>query len=176
MAEKEPPGGPADWRDEAGLADEADARRLARKIIESDGRRIRVLAGLTIALWAIAAAGISLALFALLALRPEPENPALDAQQGRTTLAEHRARERSRWMAIEKMTAVVAISVATLALAALGTVLLVLASRGATIRQVNATLLQISEELKLLKQADHGQPVVPTSRERLESEKHLRDI
>jgi hypothetical protein len=55
-------------------------------------------------------------------------------------------------MVMEKTTAVVAISVAVLALAALGTVFLVFASRAATIRQVNATLVEISEQLKRLQQ------------------------
>jgi hypothetical protein len=177
MTEKEPretlPG-----RDAAQPADEADARRLARKVLERDGRRIRILAGLTIALWAVAAAGISLALCALLAFRPGQGNLARDVQQGRITLAERRSIERAHWMTIEKMTAVVAVSVAILALAALGTVFLALASRGATIRQVNSALLQISEELKQLKQDSPppGRPVVPPSRARLESEEHLRDI
>jgi hypothetical protein len=42
--------------------------------------------------------------------------------------------------------------VAILALAALGTVFLVFAARAATIRQVNATLVEISEELRRLRQ------------------------
>jgi hypothetical protein len=47
----------------------------------------------------------------------------------------------------------IALSVAVLTVAALCTVLLVSASRRATLRQVNANLLEISEQLKELRQA-----------------------
>jgi uncharacterized membrane protein len=130
-----------------------DAHQLTRQILERDGRRVRLLAGLTIVLWAIAASGIIVVLYALLALHPEQRKLARDVEQGRVTPAERERIEQVHWAVIEKTTAVVAISVAVLALAALGTVFLVFASRGATIRQVNATLLEISEQLKLLKQA-----------------------
>ena len=129
-----------------------DAHQLTRKILERDGRRVRLLAVLTIVLWAIAASGILVVLYALLALHPEQRELARDVERGRVTSAERERIEQVHWAVIEKTTAVVAISVAVLTLAALGTVFLVFASRGATIRQVNATLLEISEQLKLLKQ------------------------
>lgn len=129
-----------------------DARRLTRKVLERDGRRVRLLAALTLVLWAIAAAGILLVLYAFLAIHPERRNAARDAEPGRVAPAERERNEQIYWAVIEKTTAVVAISVAVLALAALGTVLLVLASRQATVRQVNAALLEISEELRRLKQ------------------------
>jgi len=59
--------------------------------------------------------------------------------------------EHVRLMMLEKTTAVVAISVAVLALAALATVFLIFAGHAATIRRVNATLVEISERLKQLK-------------------------
>jgi hypothetical protein len=130
-----------------------DAHQLTRKIVERDRRRVRLLAVLTIVLWAIAALGIGVVLYALLALHPDQRKLVRDVERGRVTPAERERIEELHWAVIEKTTAVVAISVAVLTLAALGTVFLVLASRGATIRQVNATLLEISEQLKLLKQA-----------------------
>jgi hypothetical protein len=51
-------------------------------------------------------------------------------------------------MMIEKTTAVVAIAVAVLALAALGSVFLVFAAHAATIRRFNATRIEISRQLK----------------------------
>ena len=57
-------------------------------------------------------------------------------------------------MMLEKATAVVAISVAVLALAALATVFLLFAAHAATIRRVNASLVEISEQLKQSRRAD----------------------
>lgn len=130
-----------------------DARELTRKVLERDGRRVRLLAALTVALWAVAAFGVVAALYALLALHPARRELARDAERGRVTPAEHARAEQIHWAVVEKTTAVVAASVAVLALAALGTVFLVFASRGATVRQVNASLLEISEQLKRLTQA-----------------------
>jgi hypothetical protein len=62
--------------------------------------------------------------------------------------------ERVRFTMIKKTTAVIAISVAVQALAALGTVFLIFAAHAATIRRVNATLIEISGQLKTLKQTD----------------------
>jgi hypothetical protein len=130
-----------------------DARQITSKVLERDRRRVRLLAWLTIALWATASAGILLVLYALLALHPAPGPLRGDRDPRDVRVSERERTERLHWMAVEKMTAVVALSVAVLALAALGTVFLVLASRGATIRQVNASLVEISEQLKQLKQA-----------------------
>jgi hypothetical protein len=139
--------------DSARLIAVPGAREITRKVLERDRRRVRRLAILTIALWVTAAAGILLVLYALLALHPAKLQPMRDDERGRVTGAERERIEQMRWMVIEKTTAVVAISVATLALAALGTVFLVFAARAATIRQVNATLVEISEQLKQLQQA-----------------------
>lgn len=139
--------------DSARLAAAPDAHQLTRKILARDGRRIRLWAGLTIVLWTIAASGILVVLCALLALHPERRKLARDVEQGRVAPAERERIEQVHWAVIEKATAAVAISVAILALAALGTVFMVFASRGATIRHVNAALLDISEQLKQLKQS-----------------------
>jgi hypothetical protein len=142
--------------DSTRLAAGQDAREIARKILDRDARWVRLLAGLTIGLWTIALSGILLVLlvlYALLALYPEQRSLRLDIERGRVTAAERERIEQVHWAVIEKTTAAVAISVAVLALAAFGTVFLVFASRGATIRQVNAALLDISEQLKLQKQA-----------------------
>src|SRR5262249_39984768 len=124
----------------------------ARAVLERDRRRVRLLAGLTLLLWAMAAAGIALGLYALLALHPAPPPSIRDGERDPVTATERDRIEQMRGPAIEKTTAVVAISVAVLALAALGTVALVFAARAATIRQVNAALVEISEQLKRLQQ------------------------
>jgi hypothetical protein len=47
-------------------------------------------------------------------------------------------------------------------LAAICTVLLILLSRRATLRQINASLLEISEQLKQLRQLPPSEPRIPT--------------
>src|SRR5262249_185828 len=119
---------------------------------ERDRRRVRILAVLTIVLWATAAAGILLGLYALLVLHPPKPQSMPGDERGRVVVTERDRVDQGRWMVIEKTTAGVAIAVAVLGLAALGTVFLVFAARAATIRQVNAALVEISEQLKRLQQ------------------------
>ena len=70
------------------------------------------------------------------------------------TAADRDRLEHVLFMMIEKTTAVVAISVAVLALAALGRVFLAFAAHTATSRRVNASAVDISRRLKKLKQTD----------------------
>jgi len=118
-----------------------DARQLTQKILKRDRRRVRLLTGLAIIFWTIAATGILLVLYAFPSLYPKQKQFIRDVGQGHLTAAERDRIEQVHWMVVEKATVVVACSVAILALAALSTVLLVLASRGATLRQVNVCLI-----------------------------------
>jgi hypothetical protein len=136
--------------DAAAIASAPDARQIAGRVLARDRRRVRLLAALTIVLWVTAALGIVLVLCALMFV-----HPAMLQTIPRGASAVDRERfEHVRLIMLEKSTAVVAISVAILALAALGTVLLVFAAHAATIRRVNATLVEISEQLKQLRPAD----------------------
>jgi hypothetical protein len=82
-----------------------------------------------------------------------PHDPAkFETSPAAATTTDRERFEHVRLMMLEKATAVVAISVAVLALAALGTVCLVFAAHTATIRRVNATLVEISEQLKQMRQ------------------------
>lgn len=101
-------------------------------------------------LWACAAGGILLVLGTLLSLYPKQRQVMHDLQRGSLTEADCDHIEQTQWMITEKVTTMVAVSVAALVLAALGTVLLIHMSRRATIRQLNASLLEISEQLKRL--------------------------
>jgi hypothetical protein len=135
--------------DAAAIAAVPDARQITRRVLDRDRRRVRGLAGLTIFLWLTAALGIGLGLGALLFVHPAMLHTIPEA-----ATANDRARfEHVRLMMLEKSTAVVAISVAVLALAALATVFLVFAGHAATIRRVNATLVEISETLTQSKPA-----------------------
>jgi hypothetical protein len=114
------------------------------RIIETDRRRIRLLTRLTVGLWIVAALGaIAIAVgswfvFPAIALAL---NEAKEANQPNTP-----------FLMLAKLMAMCivfgSLSFAILVVAGLATVLLVFRSRRATLRQINANLLQISEELK----------------------------
>jgi hypothetical protein len=126
-------------------------------VLDRNRRRVRLLAALTVFLWVTAALGIVLVLCALLFVHPA----WLHTIPREASPADRERFEHVRLMMLEKSTAVVAISVAVLALAALGTVLLVFAAHDATISRVNATLVEISEQLK--KQLRQADPPAPSS-------------
>jgi hypothetical protein len=139
--------------DAAAIPSTQDAHQITSRVLAHDRRRVRMLAALTIFLWVAAALGIVLVLCALLYFHPA----MLETVSGGDTAADRERFEHVRLMMLEKSTAVVAISVAVLALAALGTVSLVFAAHAATIRRVNATLIDISEQLKQSRGADPPQ-------------------
>jgi hypothetical protein len=130
-----------------------DSRLLTGKVLERDRRRVRLLTGLTVVLWALAVSGILLVLNIFVDLIPKQKTLMRDVAQGRIAKDHRESLERYHWMVVEKATVMIAASVAVLGLAAIGTVILVLTARGATLRQVNASLVEISEQLRQLKQA-----------------------
>jgi hypothetical protein len=134
--------------DAAAIASVPDAEQITRQVLKRDRRRVRLLAVLTIFLWVTAALGLVLVLLALLFVHPS----MLQTIRGAGTAADRERFEHVRLTMLEKSTAVVAISVGVLALAALSTVFLGFAAHAATIRRVNATLIEISEQLKQLRQ------------------------
>src|ERR1041385_4999429 len=126
--------------DTLGSSPGGDPRELTRRGIRKDRRRMRVLIAFTIFFWVLGAVGIflvNLAFFLLVA--PKLVQIAQDQGVHQLVVA-----------ALGKGAALTALCVASLALAALHTIFLVLASRRATLRQVNAQLREITEELKRL--------------------------
>jgi hypothetical protein len=140
--------------DAAALTSVPNARQIAVRVLRRDRRRVQLLAALTILIWMTAALGIGLGLGALLIVHPAMRWTVPNG----TSAADRERFEHVRLMVIEKTTVVVAISVAILALAALATVLLIFAAHIATVRRVNATLMEISEELKRARPTDTPYP------------------
>jgi hypothetical protein len=123
-----------------------DPRQLTRKILERDRRGIRLLAALTTALWILAAAGVVwLVSFYLLQVTPRLR-----------AYAAGRAQLQNDWndwaLAVDVAAQSMLACIITLLLAAVCTVFLILFSRRATLRQINASLVEISEQLKHLRQ------------------------
>lgn len=119
------------------------------RIIDGDRRRVRWLTRLTVALWILAAAGAVL-IFVIGGL-VFPMIAKMLHQAGEGSLE----RPDTPFLMLAKLTALAiaggSISFVTLVAAGLATVLLVFRSRRATLRQINANLLQISEQLKQLR-------------------------
>jgi hypothetical protein len=133
----------------AGLGGVPDARQLTWKILERDRRRVRLLAGVTVLLWLLAAAAV-VALLGLYFVQIVPHEAMLMREVGKAGNKFDGAHV-AHTVAMSKGAALITGALAVLALAALFTVALVLASRRATLRQINASLTEISEQLRQLR-------------------------
>jgi hypothetical protein len=123
-----------------------DPRELTRRILDRDRRRIRLWAGLATLFWILTTVGmVCLCPFYVMVVAPR-----LRAYQaGRAQLAN----DWNDWALVCDWAAYwILACILSLLLAALCTVLLILLSRRATLRQINASLLEISEQLKALGQ------------------------
>jgi ABC-type Fe3+ transport system permease subunit len=129
-----------------------DARQQTWHILERDRRRVRWLTGLAVVLWLVAALLVLGMFVAMGLLMPRMAKLAQEVEAGRVTAAERERQEQANRVTGQMITLGVAASVGVLALAALATVFLVLASRRATLRQINANLLAISEQLRQSRQ------------------------
>ncbi len=148
------------------LAGVPDAREQTWKVLERDRQRVWWWTALTIGLWAAALGMVLLMLigyglvFPLQAkLAGETDEPQLAQQRepGRIHLNDLTPEqlEKAKFKAqvvFQMITVGVTASVGLTCLAVLASVLLNRASRQATLRQINASLLEISTQLKELKQ------------------------
>jgi hypothetical protein len=138
------------------LAGVSDLRQQTWNVLEHDRRRVQTLTALTIALWLLAASWTILIFGAFAFLMPRQAKLMADIEQETNAAILREHMQAYQQMATQKIAVNLAIALGLLALAALTTVFLVLASRRATLRQVNASLLEISEQLKLLRGAADG--------------------
>jgi hypothetical protein len=132
-----------------------DPRQLTRQILGRDRRRIRLLAGLAALFWVLTAAGI-LCLCPFYVMVVAPRLRAYQA--GRAQLAN----DWDDWAMVGEWAAYwVLACIVSFLLAALCTVLLILLSRRATLRQINASLVAISEQLRQGGRLPPGEPRGP---------------
>jgi hypothetical protein len=136
------------------LAGKPGDRQQTWKILEGDRRRVWWLTALTVALWAAAILMVLAMLVAyglVFPLQAKLRDPAELAQLPPELRQDAQFNAQ---VAFQMVTLGVTCSVGILALAALATILLVVASRRATLRQINASLLEISQQLKELRLAN----------------------
>ncbi len=134
--------------DATGLSDVPDARQQTWAILDRDRRRVRFLTWLTLSVWLLAAGLIASVLLNFAYLFPHIAKLRTEIDRGAFTASQRDYLMEGTLFAFQKLTLVIAFSVAVLGLAALCSVLLSLASRRATLRQINASLIEISAQLK----------------------------
>ncbi len=142
------------------LAGMSDLQVQTARVLERDRFRVRMLSGMTIAVWLFAGFLILAALVAYGFTFPKQAQLRDLIAAGAVTPAQRDELQIQILMAFMKGTLFVGFSVAMMTLAALSTVVLILASRRATLRQVNAGLLQVAEHLKQLRQGPGGKPAL----------------
>ena len=147
--------------DAADLSGISEARQQTMKILHRDKRRVRLLAALTIIFWLLAAGLVYAFLFSFFSLYADlvpkagghdtgPQlKPAEDVLVPPGNVGPDQLTVLVR--AVYKFLLVISASVEALVFAALFTILLVFASRRALLRQINASLVEISEQLKQLR-------------------------
>jgi hypothetical protein len=126
-----------------------DDRQLARAVVQRDRKRMWLLAGLAVIFWTIAAAGMLFVVYvAIFHLYPKQQKLMHDHALG--TVSNERLIEIQalHFRAVEICTLVVAAAFIAATLAASCTLFLIFVSRRATLRQINANLVEIFEQLQ----------------------------
>jgi uncharacterized membrane protein YbhN (UPF0104 family) len=134
------------------LAGVPDSRQLTWKILDHDRRLVRRMTVLTLVIWLMAAGMVGFVMIAFGLLMPMQAKIAQESEKRQITAEQRAAHDLIHKQTFQMLTVAIAFSVGILALAALSTVRLIFASRRATLRQVNASLVEISRQLKELRQ------------------------
>jgi hypothetical protein len=136
------------------LAGITDPREQTWKILERDRRRVWWLTALTVSLWGAAILMVLWMMIAFALIFPLQAKLRDEAQVARLQMTPAMLEDAQFKAQIAfQMTVVgVTVSVGVTCLAILASLLLNIANRRATLRQINASLLEISQQLKELRQ------------------------
>jgi len=136
-----------------------DVREQTWKILERDRNRVWWWTASTLALWAAAIGMVMLMMILFALVFPLQAKLQQDKELDRIGLTTPEQRKEAQFnveVMFKMITVGVTVSVGLTCLAILSSVLLNRASRRATLRQINASLLEISNQLKELRQAAEG--------------------
>lgn len=136
---------------DGGLPVLPDVKDLTRRVLAADRRRVRWLSALAIFFWLAALGLVGVVFVQMGLLMPKQAKLHKDLKEGKIAPPESERVQLTNQVMGQMIVLHVAAAVAVLGLAALSTFLLVLASRRATLRQVSASLLEISDQLRELK-------------------------
>jgi hypothetical protein len=137
------------------LAGVGDTREQTWKILERDRNRVWWWTAITFSLWGLAIFMVLLMMvhYALIfPLQAKLQQEEELVRIGAVTEQQQRVAQFKAQILFQMATVGVTVSVGITCLAVLSSVLLGRASRRATLRQINASLLEISQQLKDLKQ------------------------
>src|SRR5262249_38335546 len=138
--------------DAATLSGVPDARQQTWAIVARDRRRVRLLTILALLVCLLAALLVFGGLAGWYAAPfQSAAHMAHEREAGKLAPAQRDDDQRVLLLGLQKGTLLLAFSVAVLAIFSLCAVILIVASRRATLRQVNATLVEIAEQLRQLR-------------------------
>ena len=138
------------------LAGVGDVREQTWKILERDRNRVWWWTAITFALWGVAISMVVLMMVLYALVFPLQAKLHQDEELARIGVMTPEQREAAQFkgqIMFQMVTLGVTMSVGVTCLAVLSSMLLNRASRRATLRQINASLLEISQQLKELKAA-----------------------
>ena len=144
--------------DASTLAAVPDARQQTWNILAHDRRRVRFLTTVTVCVWLLSAVLVFGGLIGFGLIMPEQAKMMRELQEGKMLPTQRDEIQRYLLMSFQKGTLMIAFSVAVMSVTAVSTVLLIVASRRATLRHVNASLVEISEQLKQLREGADKAP------------------
>jgi hypothetical protein len=135
-----------------------DVRQQITKVLTRDARRVKILAFLTIVAWLVGAALVLLVMILFALLMPFQAHIIERTKSGELREPQRTEYQYEAQKSFLITTCLTAFAVGVLSAASFGTVLLLFASRRALLRQVNANLLEISEQVKQLRQTPVTHP------------------
>jgi hypothetical protein len=130
-----------------------DTKLLTQRVLDRDHRRVRLLLGVTIFIWLIAGTLVLAGLVDYGFIFPQQAKLLQQIEAGSITPAQRDRTQVAILVGFQKGSLLVTFGVAKMCFAALCTVILVVVSRRATLRQVNAGLVEVTEQLRLLSPA-----------------------
>lgn len=140
------------------LATVPDVRDQVARVLQRDQRRVKLWTLLTAVLWLLAVTMVMGILIYLGFLFPMWAKLKTGDGQDRINEPQRQKLLEEADIAFKMVSVMLAASVGVLAAAALATVFLLFASRRATLRQVSANLLEVSEQIKQLHAALAARP------------------
>lgn len=130
-----------------------DLRQMTQRVLERDRREVRRLTVLTVLVWLIADTLVVLVFVQMGLLMPKQAELRKELVSEKITARDYILRHTENQATAQILTLGVGLSVLMLGIAAFLTLILVQRSRAAVLRQVSASLLDISDQLKQLRQA-----------------------
>jgi hypothetical protein len=130
-----------------------DLKGMTQNVLDRDRREVRRLHILTLVAWLVADALVVLVFVEMGLLMPKQAQLRMDLVADKINARDYILGQTENQAVAQMLTLGVAGSVMMLGIAAFLTLVLVQRSRNATLRQMSASLLAISDQLKQLRQA-----------------------